>query len=97
LGLLNCRSSFPVAVSHERTGSLLRPEVRRVLPSGEKATTSMASGNLPGGVKAKVDLVTGNYLSYRADPATGSCDRDDLAFHHACHGHSPVLRSALPD
>jgi hypothetical protein len=32
----------------------------------------LASGNLPGGVKAKVDLVVSNYLGYHADPATGN-------------------------
>jgi len=32
----------------------------------------MATGNLPGGVKAKVDLVSSNYLGSRANSATGS-------------------------
>jgi len=31
-----------------------------------------ATGNLPGGVKATVDLVTSNYLSYAANGATGN-------------------------
>ena len=28
---------------------------------------------------------------FPADPATRTCDHDNLAFHHACHGHSPCV------
>jgi hypothetical protein len=42
----------------------------------------MATGNLPGGVKAKVDLVASNYLSYTADPATGNFLGGNSAANH---------------
>jgi hypothetical protein len=42
----------------------------------------LGSANLPGGVKAKVDLVSSNYLTYRADPATGTALGGNGAANH---------------